>query len=205
VFDVGYLGIAGARFIATPGRDKTLRVGSLSINGQGRLDLGDNVMLLDSGSAPPLASVRALLRTGYNNGAWDGPGIISSMAQSTPTHGIGYARPSPQFTSLLVAYTRWGDANVDGAVNLIDFNALAEHFGSADGFWSEGDFNYDGQVNLQDFNRLAANFGLSAAGPDVTPQDWARLGAAVPEPAASGFTGVAASAATLIRRRRRAL
>jgi len=37
-------------------------------------------------------------------------------------------------------------------------------------------------VNLADFNVLAANFGLSAAGPEVTPQDWAQLGPSVPEP-----------------------
>jgi hypothetical protein len=204
LFNASFLGISGGRFVTTPGRDKTLRVGSLSISGQGRLDLGDNVMVLDSGAAPPLAAIRTLLRTGYNNGAWDGPGIISSVAQSTPTHGIGYVRPSPLFTPLLVAYTRWGDANVDGAVNLADFNALAEHFGDTDAFWFEGDFNYDGRVNLQDFNRLASNFGLSAAGPEVTPRDWARLGAAVPEPASLVAFGAAASAGMLIRRRRRA-
>jgi hypothetical protein len=68
-------------------------------------------------------------------------------------------------------------------VNLQDFNRLASNFGSTSGVWTQGDFNYDGNVNLQDFNRLASNFGLSAAGPTVTPEDWTRLGAAVPEPA----------------------
>ena len=85
--------------------------------------------------------------------------------------------------SVLVRLTREGDANVDGQVNLIDFNRLAGSFGQSNQRWDNGDFNYDGNVNLIDFNRLAANFGTSAAGPEVTPQDWARLGAAVPEPA----------------------
>jgi len=58
-------------------------------------------------------------------------------------------------------------------------------------------------VNLADFNLLASNFGMSAAGPEVTAQDWSRLAAAVPEPATIGLFGVAASAA-MSRRRRRA-
>jgi hypothetical protein len=104
-------------------------------------------------------------------------------------------------TAVLVKFTRYGDANLDGQVNLADFNALAANFGQSNRFWRQGDFNYDGTVNLQDFNRLAANFGLSAAGPQVTPHDWARLGAAVPEPA------VACVALTLLlpRRKRRNL
>jgi hypothetical protein len=203
ILDVLALSIrTSGRFIATPGRDKTLRVGSLLITGQGRLDLGDNFMLLDSGAAPAVANIRALLRAGHNNGAWDGPGIMSAVAQTTPGYGIGSVQPSPLFTPLLVAYTRYGDADVDGAVDLSDFNALAAHFGSADAFWSDGDFNYDGRVDLIDFNRLAANFGLSAAGPHVTPQDWARLGAAVPEPASFALLGAVAGPA-LSRRRRR--
>ena len=67
--------------------------------------------------------------------------------------------------------------------------ALASHFGATDAFWSDGDFNYDGRVNLQDFNRLASNFGLSAAGPEVTPQDWAALAASIPEPGAGPLVG----------------
>jgi hypothetical protein len=87
-------------------------------------------------------------------------------------------------------------------VNLADFNRLAAAFGTASGaVWSQGDFNYDGIINLSDFNRLAANFGQSAAGPDVTPQDWANLAAAVPEPASLSLLGL--SALSLVRRRRR--
>ena len=103
--------------------------------------------------------------------------------------------------SVLVRLTREGDANVDGQVNLIDFNRLAGSFGQSNQRWDNGDFNYDGNVNLIDFNRLAANFGTSAAGPEVTPQDWARLGAAVPEPSAVAATAL--GAATMLRRRRR--
>jgi len=67
--------------------------------------------------------------------------------------------------------------------------------------WSQGDFDYNGTVNLGDFNRLAANFGQSAAGPDVTPEDWAALAAAVPEPGAV-CAAAAVALVTLLPRRR---
>jgi hypothetical protein len=56
-------------------------------------------------------------------------------------------------------------------------------------------------VSLQDFNRLAAQFGLSAAGPAVTPDDWAALASAVPEPAFGA--ALAPIALSLLCRRRR--
>jgi len=104
-------------------------------------------------------------------------------------------------TSILVKYTRYGDANLDGIVNLSDFNRLAANFGGSNKIWSQADFTFDGVVNLNDFNRLAGNFGLSAAGPEVTPEDWSALAAAVPEPACAAAWAIA-GAATVLRRRR---
>jgi len=101
-----------------------------------------------------------------------------------------------------VRYTRYGDANLDGLVNLSDFNRLASNFGSTSANWDQGDFNYDSNVNLADFNRLAANFGQAAAGPNVTPEDWSALASAVPEPSSLALLGLGALA-TLRRRRAR--
>jgi hypothetical protein len=99
-------------------------------------------------------------------------------------------------TTVIVATVRTGDANLDGQVNLPDFNRLASNFGGVSGrVWSQGDFNYDGMTNLADFNLLAGNFGLSASADGPMPQDWAALAAAVPEPAALLlFSGVPALA-----------
>ena len=138
--------------------------------------------------------------------------IVSSTANGS-THGVGYAEASSlpvvpaifgsvDDTSVLVRYTRYGDANLDGLVNLDDFNRLAGNFGSTSALWSEGDFTYDGRVNLDDFNRLAGGFGLSAASDGPTPQDWAALAAEVPEPGVL-WLGAAAVAPTLRRRRPR--
>ena len=94
-----------------------------------------------------------------------------------------------------------GDANIDGNVNLADFNTLAANFGQSVDRWSRADFDFNGLVNLADFNLLAANFGLSAGASGPTPDDWAGLGAAVPEP--GNATLMALGAVALGQRRRR--
>jgi hypothetical protein len=198
---------------------RALRInGSLALTGTATIDVVDGAIVTDYASASPLNDVRAKIVSGYNNGSWDGTGIRSSTAAADDNLALGYAEASAIFTSfpatfageqvdasaVLVLLTRGGDADLDGLVNLADFNRLAAGFGSTGALWDDGDFNYDGNVNLDDFNRLAANFGQTAAGPGVTPQDWANLAAAIPEPAA----GVAAAAlgwAALLARRRRIL
>ena len=175
----------GAIDMGTPG------VGGIT----GKLDLTNNFLIVDYTSESPLPTVRQYIASGYNDGAWDGAGINTSRGTSS-TFGIGYAEASDLFTTfprlflghsidsstVIIAFTRYGDSNLDRVVNLDDFNRLAANFGSTNAVWSMGDFTYDGAVNLDDFNRLAANFGLSASGPTVTPQDWSALAAAAPEP-----------------------
>src|SRR5687768_15971805 len=98
---------------------------------------------------------------------------------------------------------RGGVANRDGTVNQQDFNLLAANCGGISMTWMQGDFTGDGSVNLQDFNVLVANFGQSGAATGPTPQDWAALGAAVPEPGCVGLV-VGIGAVALTSRRRRA-
>ena len=100
----------------------------------------------------------------YNNATDDG--VIDSFVKLTQPRSF-----------------RGGDANKDGTVNLSDFNILASNFGATGATWTQADFNGDGNVNLSDFNVLAGNFGQSGAATGPTAQDWATLGAAVPEPA----------------------
>jgi hypothetical protein len=83
-------------------------------------------------------------------------------------------------------------------VNLDDFNILTANFGGLNRDWSTGDFDRDGSVSLSDFNMLAANFGLGAGPAGPTPEDWAILAAAVPEPACA-VIGLTLCAAILRR------
>jgi hypothetical protein len=216
--DVGSLSVGAGRLTITSGADRTLRTTSLTIGEpDGVVDIGDNRLLIDYTATSPVADVRSMVARAHNGGAWDGDGLTSSAAAAQGGFAVGYAESTAihttfpgtfgeyavDDTAVLARLTRYGDANLDGVVNLQDFNRLAANFGQADKFWHHGDFNYDGNVNLQDFNRLASNFGLSAAGPEVTSGDWAALAAVVPEPAPFLAFGVAASAAMCSRRRRR--
>ena len=213
---------SGGRIGVVPGTNAVLRMNSLSIQGSNsRLDLADGRAIIDysASQGSPLLTIRGYLAAGYANGAWTGQdGINSSIAAAAPanTLAVGYAEAAVVFdafpatfageqiddTSVVMRLTRYGDANLDGVVNLPDFNRFASHFGSAGATWSDGDFTYDGFVNLSDFNKLAANFGLVALASEPTPQDWANLAAAVPEPASASFVLVLLCASAAASRRR---
>ena len=62
-------------------------------------------------------------------------------------------------TSVVLKFTRYGDADLDGAVNGTDFALLAGNFGRAGRLWNNGDFNYDQRIDGSDFALLAGNFG----------------------------------------------
>ena len=215
---------SGARATVRPdGTDAAVSVvQNLALGGSpgawtGTLDLNDNDLVIDYDLASPLLNVADQIRSAYNGGAWNGAGGITSGSANANTFGLGYAESSTVFTifpatfsgvsvddtAVLIKFTRYGDANLDGTVNLSDFNALASNFGQSNRFWRQGDFNYDGTVNLIDFNRLASNFGLSAAGPEVTPDDWSALASAVPEPGAAAIVVVTSLACSLTGRVRR--
>jgi hypothetical protein len=85
-----------------------------------------------------------------------------------------------------------GDANLDGVVDVPDFNSWNANKFTANDAWCSGDFNADGVVDVPDFNAWnAAKFTASAG---AAP-------AAVPEPAAFGMAFLAALAFLGFRRR----
>jgi hypothetical protein len=205
------------RLLFGAGPDRVARAGGIAIAHNGYVDLSRGALLVDYGGASPISSLRSYIVSGYNGGSWNGVnGIRSSYAAANAGYAVGYAEASAIFgvfpatfrgesvdnTSVIVATVRTGDANLDGKIDLADFNRLAATFGTGT-LWTQGDFNYDGMTNLSDFNLLAGNFGLSAAGPQVTPRDWANLAAAIPEPAAMSVPF--AAVAVLARRRRKGL
>jgi phospholipase/lecithinase/hemolysin len=125
-----------------------------------------------------------------------------SVVNDTGLAGLHFTKNYSATALALETTGLGGDANLDGTVNLLDFNALAAHFGLSGVNWLAGDFSGDGTVNLLDFNILAGNFGLSASALDgPTPQDWSNLASAVPEPAL-GCVSLAVLAHILSRTRR---
>jgi hypothetical protein len=145
-------------------------VTSLSITPTATLDVTNDSLYIDFGSAAdPISTIVGYLTSGYNAGAWTGTGIDSSSAAANSAYALGYSDGKDGVVTGLVpgqieiAYTLYGDANLDGDVNGVDFTILASHLNQSvtDG-WDEGDFNYDGSVNGADFALLAENFNESA-------------------------------------------
>jgi hypothetical protein len=162
----------------------------------GPTDIQGGKLVLDhSASSNPAGTVRTLLTTSYNTGAFNNTTQLRSTTANA-SHGLGWMDDGSKVT---IAYTYYGDANVDGTVNTGDFNALAAAFNGA-GDWQNGDFNYDGVVNALDFNTLASNYGLALPSGGLSPSLGANLGTLVPEP--SSLAGAALATCSLIRRRR---
>jgi hypothetical protein len=216
---------SGATLALTNGSGGSVQ-GALSIAPTGKLDITNGHMFINYGSgSDPIATIAGYIKSGYNNGTWTGPGIISSTAQSTTNglkYGVGWADGADDIVTGLtsgeieIKYTLLGDANLDGIVNGSDFSILAANFGLGHTNWDQGNFAYQSAVNGTDFSALAANFGQGDSGADaaVTLADIAALDAfaaanglpiptigAVPEPATGGL--VAMTALGVMARRRR--
>jgi autotransporter-associated beta strand protein len=189
-------------------------------NWTGRLNLSGNDMIVQGGN---LTNVTNQLKLGFNagNGYWNGStGIVSTAAASDTTFlttlGSGFggsnfnSNPGSPFdgvntgsTDVLVKYTYYGDANLDGTVNGADYQQIDNGFGLHLSGWSNGDFNYDGVVDGSDYSLIDNTFNeLNATG--ATPLVLVSANAisgAVPEPAMVGLLAVGISGVFGRRRR----
>ncbi len=201
------IGSAGDVALSAPSaaaNRSVLITGSLSFTaGTGLLDLDANDMIVHAGGLSQLTSEIA---GGYNGGSWNGAGgITSTAAAGSGNTALGievnsngssslmsvFDAQSVTSTDVLVKYTYFGDANLDGIVNGSDYTLIDNGFNNALTGWRNGDFNYDGVVNGDDYTLIDNAFntqGASLAGiPDeMIAQDTAQIadaaGSSVPEP-----------------------
>lgn len=85
--------------------------------------------------------------------------------------------------------TEYGDANLDGKVDIHDYNQLALAYGT-DGGWAGGDFTGNDIVNDSDLNVLKLFFGFQTP-PPSTP---------IPEPTSAGILALLTLLTTRTRR-----
>jgi hypothetical protein len=101
---------------------------------------------------------------------------------------------------VLVKYTYYGDANLDGQVDGSDYTKIDNGFNNHLTGWINGDFNYDGAVDGSDytlidnaFNTQSASIAASIASADVMTNDSAaRLQKPAAKPVATGSHSTAA-------------
>lgn len=167
------LGTNGLATIESNG-NSILTMSSLVLNGTAKLNIANNHAIIDYplGQASPFSFARARVITGFNGGAWNGNGIISSAAAVASNKAIGYAEASALFnsfpatfqgqsidnTSVLLSFTFKGDFNLDRVVGFDDLLRLSQNYGTAKGNWADGDFTYSGAVNFDDLLAQAQNY-----------------------------------------------
>ncbi|MDB5327542.1 MAG: hypothetical protein JWM57_3111, partial [Phycisphaerales bacterium] len=149
----------------------------------GFIDVGVNALIVDNPgtSATPGSYVPGLVATGYAGGLWNGLGIRSyaAMNDSPKQHAVGYGSAASILNlsgvqtglfmgetvaagAMLVRYTVYGDADLNGTADFNDFLRVQNNFGAASTTWDRGDFNFDGTTDFNDFLALQNAFGLMA-------------------------------------------
>jgi autotransporter-associated beta strand protein len=197
-------------------------VGSLTNNGL--IDVTNNDLIVRGST---LWAITTEITSGYAGGTWNGtPGITSSTAAGNFLTAVGvllndhagsaiystFDGASTLDGDVLVKYTYYGDANLDGAVDGSDYTKIDAGFTSGGTLtgWQNGDFNYDGKIDGSDytlidnaFNTQGSTLGSNPAALIATSTaQFAGGSSAVPEPTTLGLLGIGA-ASLLARRRRR--
>jgi T5SS/PEP-CTERM-associated repeat protein len=218
---------AGTVAMVPGGTDASASVlGALTIPGGGtptaKLDINDSAAIVNYAGTSPAATMRAQILAGRVEpgfgGTWAGPGITSNAAAADPvSRSVGYAEnsalplgPYTTFrgeavddTSILMAFTRTGDANLDGLVNDDDVTILGATYapGVPQPSWALGDFDYNGFVDDDDVTLLGVFYDPSA--PPLAAAAAVSPFAAVPEPATATLLSVTLTgwACAILRRR----
>ena len=146
-----------------------------------------------AGGTNPAAQIASILDTSYGDGSnpfteANGAKIFSSTADAT--RGLGWIDDGDNL-QVLVKYTLYGDATLDGTVNFDDLTKVLTNYNLA-GIWELGDFTYDGMVDFDDLTKVLANYntsivsGTTVGGAGLDAQAIGLLSAAgfnvVPEP-----------------------
>ena len=199
-------------------------VNTLAIGPTARLDLTDNKLVTNTPvgtfSGGAYNGVQGEVARAYNFGAWDKPGLMTSMPDAGPLVGtttIGvsngaavlflapgqtatWAGQTVTDTSTLAMYTYAGDMNFDGLVDGGDYGIIDNFFATpGSNGYANGDLNYDGVIDAGDYGIIDNTFSLQ--GPPLPTGAGGIAGvAAVPEP--TSMLGTAGAIALLALRRR---
>ena len=159
-----------------PAGGRTYVVEQLSIGTNATLNLADNDLIIDYTDVSSVDGMTSLIATGRNGGAWNGQGLVTSMAdakkelttlaiaESAHALAIGDGESAVwnghtvDATAVLIKYTYAGDTDLDGDLDADDYGTIdfAVLVPGATGYYN-GDFNYDGVVDADDYGFIDFN------------------------------------------------
>ena len=187
----------GATLNVSVNGNRVVRTSGLSIGSDAKVNLNDNDLIIDysgSAAASPIGSwngsaytgVTGLIARGYNFSAWDGTGLVTTMADARnglttlapaeAAHVLGitgnqtatWNGQTIDTTTVIVKYTYAGDLNLDGRVDAQDYGIIDNwvQFPGANGY-ANGDINYDGVIDAVDYGIIDNTIQLQ--GPPISP------------------------------------
>jgi hypothetical protein len=202
-----------------------LQLGGLTMDPTATINVQTNDLIIQGNTS--LAVITAAAGRGFNGGSWNGSGISSSIAAADSKHltAVGVIENStdgvnpiyggslgtfdgvnPNATDILVRYTYYGDANLDGQVDGSDYTLIDAGFNSRGTLtgWYHGDFNYDGKIDGSDYSLIDNAFntqqGNLVSAPGTPAALFAGGSSAVPEP--TSLSLLALGAVAMLRRKR---
>jgi hypothetical protein len=161
------IAISGVETVAVDaGASGVVNVKSLLVGNQTSLDLAKGTLVISKTAGTTAAEVFSMLKSGRADGAWDGPGLMSSAAAAR-TDGFTGLTLAEDANNIVVKYSWNGDVNQDGFVNADDYFAVDSGYITQVGGYANGDLNFDGLVNADDYFLIDSAYigqssGLSA-------------------------------------------
>jgi hypothetical protein len=176
------------------------------------LDITDNALVLDYTGDSPVDAIREKLIAGRGGAGlgrnWNGSGITSSStaqanATAPDTRSVGYAENAElplgaytffrgqavDSTTILIAFARTADANLDGIVENDDVTIVGANYtpGAAKPAWALGDFEYSGSVDDDDVTLVGVFYRPAPSPlPELATVAWTAPDDSIPSAAQRG-------------------